>query len=153
MKRREFFAAAAALLGGAYAAGEGTPPAGDAEAVKRLIADYYDVFYRKRDVEKYRLLLTDDYRLLENGEIFDAAGDIATMPGPRSRYERSDRFDFRQVRVDGSFGYAVYFLDSDLTDEKHGAQKRRWLESAIVRRERGAWRVAILHSTRITATG
>jgi ketosteroid isomerase-like protein len=75
------------------------------------------------------------------------------MPKPGSRYERSARFDFRQVRVDGGFGYAVYFLESDIDDGKHGPQKKRWLESAIVRRERGAWRVAVLHSTRIAAAG
>ena len=46
--------------------------------------------------------------------------------------------------------YVVYFLKSDVTDEK-GARHRKWLESAILRRSGpGApWRMALLHSTRI----
>ena len=151
MKRREFFASAGVLLAGGYAAGSAS--AGDAESVKNFIAAYYDVFYRGRDPEKYRALLTDDYRLLENGEIFDAAGDIASMPKPGSRYERTDRFDVRQVKVEGEIAWTVYFLESDITDENGGPVRKRWLESAILRRASGGWKIAILHSTKIAKAG
>jgi hypothetical protein len=36
-----------------------------------------------------------------------------------------------------------------MQDKKHGARSRAWLESAILRRVDGRWRVAVLHSTRI----
>jgi len=92
-------------------------------------------------------LLTDDYVLLENGELLDIAGDLALMPAPGAGYRRTDAFDFRAVRVRGDMAYAVYFLASEITDLK-GARHREWLESVILRRAGNGWRVALLHSTR-----
>jgi ketosteroid isomerase-like protein len=112
-------------------------------------SDFYAVFYKERDKQKYRSLLTDDYLLLENGELMDADGDLALMPTPEDQYTRKDEFDFRHVKVSGDSAYAVYVLNSDMQDKKHGARSGAWLESAVLRRVDGRWRVAVLHSTRI----
>jgi hypothetical protein len=112
------------------------------------MVDYYDTFYRRRDEARYRTLLTDDYLLLEDGEIQDAAADIASMPKPADEYKRSDAFDFRTIRVHDDTGYAVYFLRSHVI-EKGNARDLEWLESAIFRRTDNNWRVAVLHSTRL----
>ena len=48
----------------------------------------------------------------------------------------------------GDVGYAVYFLTSAIRDTA-GLQTKRWLESAIFRRERGRWLLAVLHSTKV----
>jgi len=147
MGRRHVVVAAALLMGGAC---RGIRHAvADEELVKKVITDYYDLFYRSLDEQKYRALLTDDYLLLENGEIFDADGDIASMPKPEDGYKRSDAFDFRSVHVHDDTAYAVYFLRSDVIDKKEGARSLEWLESAILRRTGNNWRVAVLHSTRI----
>ena len=69
MKRRKSIATAGVLLGGAYA--QKMIAADDASAVKQLINDIYSVFYRDRDIQRYRSLLTEDYLLLEKGEILD----------------------------------------------------------------------------------
>ncbi|MBN8731034.1 MAG: nuclear transport factor 2 family protein [Acidobacteria bacterium] len=126
------------------------PAADDAAAVKQMIQDCYTVFFQKRDKLKYRSMLTDDYLLLENGEILDIEGDIRTMPAPGSGYQRSDAFDFRSVRIHGDTAYLVYFLKSEISDSKVGKSSRAWLESAILRRSGGGWRIALLHSTRLT---
>lgn len=105
------------------------------------------------DKQKYRALLTDDYLLLENGELLDIEGDIALMPAPESGYKRIDSFDFRSVKVHGDTAYAVYFLKSEITDNKNGTRNREWLESAILRRAKRGWRMALLHSTRIAKSG
>ncbi len=148
MKRRQFVAAAGVLLGAGCA--KAISGVDDDAAVKQVMSDYYGVFYRELDKAKYRSLLTDDYLLLENGEIFDADGDIASMPAPGSGYQRTDAFTFRTIRFQGDTAWAVYFLDSDVTEGKEGLRKLKWLESAILQRAGSAWRVAILHSTRIT---
>jgi ketosteroid isomerase-like protein len=147
MNRRAFVAEGSALFGGAMVMRTAAPD--DAAAVKRLVAEYYDVFYRGRDEKKYRALLTPDYRLLENGQIMDAAGDIATMPAPGSGYRRTDSFDFRSVTVQGDVAYAVYFLTSSISEHGDKAREVKWLESLIARRGASVWRVALLHSTRV----
>ncbi|HMA19627.1 MAG TPA: nuclear transport factor 2 family protein, partial [Gemmatimonadaceae bacterium] len=125
-------------------------PADDAAAVKQLIKDYYSIYFTSLDKPRYRSLLTEDYRLLEDGEILDTEGDIGFMPKPEDDYKRTDSFDFRYVKVQGDVAYAVYFLKSAITDRKEGARTKEYLESAILRRSAGAWRMALLHSTRVS---
>lgn len=147
MKRRQFIARSGVFLA---AASVSDVLAADGEAViKRIVQDSIDVFYMKMDQKKYRSMLTDDYRLLENGEIFDANGDIAFMPKPEDNYRRTDTFDFRSVKIQGDFAYTVYFLKSDITDNKKGHRAVDFLESTILRRNGNNWRIALLHSTRL----
>ena len=146
MKRRDFISASAIAL----TAGACVPDvmaADDVAAVKRLIEDCYSIYYTKLDKGKYRAMLTGDYLLLENGEIIDADGDIALMPRREDEYKRTDTFDFHSVKIQGGFGYAIYFLKSDINDKKNGKRHREFLETAILRRNGNNWRVALLHST------
>jgi ketosteroid isomerase-like protein len=146
MQRRQFVAALAALACIAYA--PFVQCADDASAIRRAIKDNYAA-YSGFDEQKYRATLADDYLLLENGELIDREGDVASMAKPGTGYRRSDTFDFRQIQAEGDIAYAVYFLNSDLYDDINGNRHREWLESAVLRRSDGAWRMALLHSTRV----
>ena len=77
--------------------------------------------------------------------------DLKAMRGRRPGYRRTDAFDFKSVRLHGDLAYATYFLESEIVDDTAIAQ-RKWLESAVVRRTDGRWRVALLHSTRVSGT-
>ena len=148
MKRREFLAGTGMMI--ATASVPSVPAADDETSVKNAIKDVYSIFSVSLDKQKYRSLVTEDYLLLENGELLDIEGDIALMPAPESGYKRTDAFDFRSVKVHGDTAYTVYFLKSEITDKKNGTRNRHWLESAILRRAgNGGWRIALLHSTRI----
>ena len=122
----------------------------DEEAVKQAIKNDYYLFFVKMDKDEYRSILTEDYLLLENGELFDADGDIALMPNPDSGYERTDTFDFRYIKIEGDLAYAVYFLKADIADKVNGAIHKEWLESIILKRSGDDWKIALLHSTKIT---
>jgi hypothetical protein len=147
MKRREFMVGAG-LLAGMPATSLAAASPDDEVVLKKALGDYYSVYYRERNVEKYRALLAKDYLLLENGEIMSAADDIALIPKPGDLYNRTDAFDFRQIKVDGNTAYLVYFLTSVITD-KRGTGKYRWLETAIFRRSGSRWVISLLHSTKI----
>ena len=153
MRRRDFVAGTGLLLGAVVLPGVADAEAAapdDAEAVKQLIRDYYSVYFISLDKPRYRSLLTEDYLLLEDGEILDTEGDIGFMPKPEDEYKRTDTFDFHHVKVQGEVASAVYFLKSAISDKKEGARAKEYLESAILRRNDRAWRVALLHSTRIS---
>jgi ketosteroid isomerase-like protein len=147
MKRREFVVGAGLLLG-MPATPLAAASSDDEAALKKAIHDYYSLYYRSRDKKKYRSLLTDDYLLLENGQVMNGGDDIALMPKPGDLYDRTDAFDFRQVRVKGGVAYMVYLLSSVITD-KNGTKNHRWLESAVFRRSGSRWLIGLLHSTRI----
>ena len=146
MNRREFIGATGVAVVGAYTVSSASQD--QAAAIRRAVEGYYAA-YRGLDKAKYRACLTDDYVLLENGELLDADGDLAVMASPGSGYQRTDAFDFKLVETQGDVGYAVYFLTSDIKDQK-GSRHREWLESMILRRSGTGWRTALLHSTRLT---
>lgn len=149
MERRIFLGAAAAGLAALPIASCAAAP-GDEAAIKQRIIDWYRAFANPRiNRDYYRSFMTDDYLLLENGELLDLAGDMAMLDGHPPDFQRSDTFDFRQVRIEGDIAYLVYFLNSEIRDSKEGARSRKWLESAVLRRTGGEWRAALLHSTRI----
>ena len=78
--------------------------------------------------------------------------DVAMLTKNRGPgYQRKDRFDFKSVTIRGDIACIVYFLESDIDDDKMKRQ-RRWLESAVLRRIDGRWRAALLHSTKIVST-
>lgn len=116
-----------------------------------MIVDWYAAFATDTPESEYRKFLTDDYVLLENGELLGIEGDIAMMKNRAPGFQRQDRFDFKSVTLHGDIAYTVYFLESDIDDDKMKRQ-RRWLESAILRRVDGRWRAALLHSTKISGT-
>ena len=149
MRRGEFIASAGVLFAAAYAPGAWS--ADDEAAVKQSVEGVYAAF-SAFDKQKYRALLTEDYLLLENGELLDIEGDVAMMATADSGHRRTDVFDFRSVKVQGDTAYAVYFLKSEMTDKK-GTRNLEWLESAILRRAGSGWRMALLHSTRIAKAG
>jgi ketosteroid isomerase-like protein len=123
--------------------------ADDAAAVQAAIQANYAA-YSGFDEARYRATTTGDFLLLEQGELLDREGDFSLMPKPGSGHRRSDRFDFHTVKVEGNVAYAVYTLKSDIYDDKRGARSREWLESAILKREDGRWKMALLHSTRVS---
>lgn len=90
-------------------------------AVQEAIRENYAT-YSGYDEARYRTTTTDDFLLLEQGEVIDREGDVA---------------------------YAVYVLKSDITDDARGTRIREWLESAILRRDGSRWKMALLHSTRV----
>ena len=152
MERRNFFklAAGATLAPSLLAAAQRTSTPDEVAAVKAKLVEWYRAFANPRvDRDYYRTFMTDDYLLLENGELLDVAGDVALLDGLAPDHVRTDTFDFRHVRVDDDHANAVYFLEASMNDSKQGPRHRRWLESAVLRKVGGQWRVAILHSTRI----
>lgn len=129
----------------------GASAEGDEEAVKTMITDWYAAYAAGNDEAHYRTFLADDYVLLENGVLMDIEADVAMLTTDREPgFQRKDRFDFKFVTVRGDIAYTVYFLDSDIVDDKMKRQ-RRWLESAFLRRVDGKWRAALLHSTKVVS--
>ena len=148
MKGRGLFVASISLAAAAIVSGVGAAD-DEVTAVQQAIRNSYAA-YSGFDEQKYRGTTTEDYLLLEHGELIDRDGDVASMAKPGIGFRRTDEFDFRSVKVDGTFAYAVYILTSEIFDDIKGSRHREWLESAILRRDKGAWRLALLHSTRIS---
>jgi ketosteroid isomerase-like protein len=139
------------LVAGAFAAPRALAGV-DEDAVKKMITAWYAAYASGKDEVRYRTFLADDYLLCEHGELVDLEGDVAMLTKNRGPgFQRKDRFDFKSVTVRGDIAYTIYFLESDIDDDKI-KRHRRWLESAVLRRIDGRWRASLLHSTKIVST-
>ena len=123
-----------------------TTSATDIGAVQASIRAYYAA-YSAGDAARYRALVTSDYVLLEYGAVMTLADDLKSMPKP-GKTKRNDTIDFLSTKVVGDVAYAHWSLASTIGDDK-GTSKKRWLESGVLRRSDGVWKVALLHSTRV----
>jgi ketosteroid isomerase-like protein len=152
--RTSLFAAGVLVAAAALTScGPGPAPVNSAEdtaAVKQMLVDWYAA-YSTTDEARYREFMVEEYVLLENGTIMGLEDDLKAMRERPPGYRRTDAFDFKSVRLHGDLAYATYFLESEMVDDaKIG--RRKWLESAVLRRTGGRWRCALLHSTKISGT-
>ena len=101
------------------------------------------------DLKKHISNCTEDYLLIEDGDIWNIEKESKWYKDDANKVtDRKDNFDFKHIRIDGNFAYAVYNLRSDITKEGKLTQKN-WNESTIFRKVNGEWKIALIHSTPI----
>lgn len=99
------------------------------------------------DIDKHKSYCTGDYLLIENGEIWNMEMEAADYQKKAKRVlSRNDFFDFKYFKIMDNTAYAVYGLKSEIT-ENGKLITRHWNESTIFRKEDGAWKIALIHST------
>ena len=116
------------------------------EIIQVLKEDYKTMV--THNINKHRRFCTDDYLLIENGEIWNMEREAIDYKKKEQRViERNDYFDFKYIRTEGNIAYAVYGLTADIT-ENGTLTRRHWNEGTIFRK---AWKIALIHSTPIVS--
>jgi ketosteroid isomerase-like protein len=93
--------------------------------------------------------LTPDFALLENGKVWNTDSLTISM----SRYQglgikRINQLDFVSTEQIGNMSLVTYHNRADIT--YNGRQFiLKWLESAVLIKENGQWKIKVLHSTEI----
>ena len=92
---------------------------------------------------------TDDFQLLENGEIWNLDTLIAKiMPRKNANIQRVNNFNFVKTEQNSNTAWVSYFNSAEfsLGDKK---QTIKWLESAVLKKNNGKWKIQMLHSTKL----
>jgi hypothetical protein len=123
-----------------------TKPSTEALPVQQAITGVFDGF-SQLSLEKIMRHCTPDVTILEDGVVWNA-DSIATafkrMEGVD--FKRVNSFNFLQTEVRGNTAWTSYFNQADV--QVNGkARQVRWLESAVLVKEAGGWKVKVLHST------
>ena len=102
---------------------------------------------------KLRGTATSDFILLENGHVWNMDTLVNKTINPKIvGVKRVNKFEFIKTEQDGNTAWVGYYNTADFSlNEKQ--QTVRWLESAVLRKEKGRWKIKILHSTRIVDKG
>jgi hypothetical protein len=119
------------------------------DQVKESLRGYFDGM-ETRDWDLMRSLVTDNYYVLEQGELFDVEGHInwlqTVAPEP---VMLSFTFDYVDVLVKGTTAWIVYYDYLDVSVGGNVVGHWEGLESAVFLKNGGEWKLAMLTATEI----
>jgi hypothetical protein len=101
------------------------------------------------DADTLKFYSTADFLLLEDGQVWNLDTLVnKIMPRKSMNIKRVNAFQFISTEQEGSMAWVSYYNTAEFSrDEKK--QTVRWLESAVLKKERGKWRIKMLHSTKL----
>ena len=121
----------------------------DAQQIEELIQKSFDVVFSEKDLSKFDDFYTEDFTLLEHGEVWDKEKIEQMMLMIKDDpSERINEFDFIEVKINGDMAWiahhnkAIFKRNGTITGELN------WLESATAIKTEDGWRLEMLHSTR-----
>jgi hypothetical protein len=114
--------------------------------VQQVITRFFDAL-SVANIPLMKAEVSDDFMLLENGEIWtiDTLANKISRPKPEG-YLRQNSFDFLSTKIDKNRAYVYYKNKAQISSKTRNATIK-WLESAILRKEKGRWRMEFMHST------
>ena len=119
---------------------------GAAGEVEAAIRRFFDALVRNDEAELVSLVAAD-FVLFENGEVWSLQKLIEEIFGSGKRtWVLSDL----KVVHDGDVAHVMYRNRGSLMRQNQPPRRREYLESALLLKASGRWRIQFLHSTRIT---
>lgn len=123
----------------------------DSAKIIQLLKDDY-ASMNNWDAQKHKANCTPDYLLIENDEIWNLDREIKNYDSHAGNtVDRKNYFDIKTVKIFGDVAYDVHTLKSVFT-ENNISRTVIWNESVTYRKINGAWKIALIHSTRIFDT-
>jgi len=125
-------------------------PAVDVEAekqnVEKVIYDFFDAAFA-HNYQGIRDLCTDDFILFESGQVMnveDFINFITSFEGSTTTY----KFEDIKTNIEGSVAWMSLRNKAVMT---MGEQVINfdWLESAVLKKQKGIWKLAFYHSTTV----
>ncbi len=138
--------AVACLWAACLPAAAQSKPAAEALPVQQAITGVFDGF-SALSLEKIMRHCTPDVTILEDGVVWNADSIAAAMKRVEGMdFKRVNSFNFLQTEVRGNTAWTSYYNQADL--QINGTPRQvRWLESAVLVKEAGQWKIKVLHST------
>jgi hypothetical protein len=114
--------------------------------VQQVITRFFDAL-SVANIPQMKAEVAEGFILLENGEIWtiDTLANKISRPKPEG-YLRQNSFDFITTKIDKNRAYVYYKNKADISSKTRNATIK-WLESAILRKEKGRWQMELMHST------
>ena len=121
----------------------------DAQQIEELIQKSFDVVFSEKDLSKFDDFYTEDFILLEHGEVWDKEKIEQMMLMIKDDpSERINEFDFIEVKINGDMAWVAYHNKAIFKRNGTITGELNWLESATAIKTEDGWRLEMLHSTR-----
>ena len=119
------------------------------DSIEASITKFFDGL-SEINADKLKAYTTGDFLLLEGGEVWNMDTLVNKIsPRKNSGIQRVNKFEFIRTEQNGNIAWVSYHnrADFSLNDKK---QTVKWLESAVLIKENGRWKIKLLHSTKVT---
>jgi len=116
------------------------------QEVQQVIIRFFDAL-SVGNIPQIKAEVSDDFILLENGEVWtmDTLASKISRPKPEG-YLRLNSFDFLETKIDKNRAWVYYKNKAEITSKTRNTTIK-WLESAFLIKEKGRWRMELMHST------
>lgn len=113
-------------------------------AVQRLFSSMASL-----DYDEMAAIGTDDFHLLEVGEVWDMNDLISAIKSVPTKFERRNYFSVIKTKTSKDTVWVSYWNKADYTFETGEKIQSRWLESAVMVKVGTEWKIQMLHSTKL----
>lgn len=120
--------------------------------IEQLIQISFDEIFSNYEVDKLIDFYTEDFLLLEQGEVWNMAIIRDYLTKAKSNLNpptRTNRFEFIKTDVEGDRAWVAYHNYATISRDGQVLREIYWLESATAIRTTNGWRLDMLHSTRV----
>jgi len=150
MKNKMFPAWMLAIAFGFMGSARASPTPADEEAVAQALRLMY-VALTNEDTAQLKAVTTSDFYTFDGGQRFTGDEFMALIKG---LHAAGKTFVWTvpepTVRIEGAVAWITY-LNRGSVQDAAGKQDVSWLESAVLLKEAGTWRIQFFHSTRVRA--
>ena len=102
------------------------------------------------DYAAMRSAVTDDFQLLEDGEVWDIETLISAIKPGENSYVRRNFFSRITTEKNGDVVWVSYWNKATFK-MRDDERERVWLESVVLINDSGEWKVQLMHSTPVPA--
>ena len=122
------------------------------QIAKELIQGSFDNVWSGTDTTQVARYHTDDFMILEHGEIWDNNQIKAYMKSQeknKNRPLRKNSMEYISIEKYGNSIQMAYHNNAEFTRADTLVLKLQWLESALAIKTKEGWRLKMMHSTRV----
>lgn len=120
------------------------------QIAKDLIQGAFDDLWAGVDSTKILDYHTEDFVILEQGEVWDndrIKEYMRSQLARENRAKRTNRMDFISIEKYGESMQIAYYNYADFTQADTLVGNARWLESALAVKTDDGWKLKMMHST------
>jgi hypothetical protein len=102
------------------------------------------------DTSALKNFVTSNVRFYEYGQVWNMDTLIQKVMQAKAikDFKRNNSFQFKSTTIHKKTAWTTYYLESIIT--RNGKlETLNWLETVVLIREKGQWKIDVLHSTRI----
>jgi ketosteroid isomerase-like protein len=104
---------------------------------------------RADDVAKFKSVIAAEFYIFDGGARFNADSIMAFI---KAQHAAGKHYEWNvtepDVHISGNTGWIAYVNKGSITDAS-GTTNQKWLESALLEKQAGNWKIIFMHSTRV----